>query len=44
MSLDKRYFHARYYGPLAESQKKRADERTTDTLVFYKDDPDLPPE
>ncbi len=33
--LDSRFFHCEYHGPLADHQKKRADRRTYDHLVFY---------
>ena len=32
---DSRFFHCEYDGPLEERQKKRADKRTYDHLVFY---------
>lgn len=32
---DSRFFHCEYHGPLEEHQKKRADKRTYDHLVFY---------
>jgi pectate lyase len=32
---DSRFFHCEYDGPLDEDQKKRADKRTYDHLVFY---------
>jgi pectate lyase len=33
--LDSRFFHCEYHGQLDEDQKKRADKRTYDHLVFY---------
>jgi hypothetical protein len=33
--FDYRFFHCEYHGPLTKSQKKRADKRTYDNLVFY---------
>jgi len=32
---DSRFFHCEYHGPLEEYQKKRADKRTYDHLVYY---------
>jgi pectate lyase len=32
---DSRFFHCEYHGPLEEHQKKRADKRTYDDLVYY---------
>lgn len=32
---DSRFFHCEYHGPLEEYQKKRADKRTYDDLVYY---------
>ena len=32
---DSRFFHCEYYGPLEDYQKKRADKRTYDDLVYY---------
>ncbi|UCG49843.1 MAG: hypothetical protein JSU94_08670 [Phycisphaerales bacterium] len=34
-AFDSRFFHCEYHGPLEEHQKKRADKRTYDNLVFY---------
>ena len=36
--FDARFFHCEYHGPLEERQKKRADARTYDHLVFYGSD------
>ena len=36
--FDRRFFHCEYHGPLEKHQKKRADARTYDHLVFYGDD------
>ena len=33
--FDSRFFHCEYHGELEEHQKKRADKRTYDNLVFY---------
>ena len=33
----RRFFHCEYHGPLEEHQKKRADSRTYDHLVYYGD-------
>ena len=33
--LDSRFFHCEYHGELEEHQRKRADKRTYDHLVFY---------
>jgi pectate lyase len=33
--FDSRFFHCEYHGELEEHQKKRADRRTYDNLVFY---------
>jgi pectate lyase len=33
--FDSRFFHCEYHGELDEHQKKRADKRTYDNLVFY---------
>jgi pectate lyase len=33
--FDSRFFHCEYHGELEERQKKRADKRTYDHLVFY---------
>lgn len=35
--FDSRFFHCEYHGPLDEGQRKRADKRTYDHLVFYGD-------
>lgn len=35
--FDTRFFHAQYTAPLTDDQKKRADSRTYDNLVFYGD-------
>ena len=32
---DSRFFHCEYHGPLEDHQKKRADKRTYDDLVYY---------
>jgi hypothetical protein len=37
-TFDRRFFHCEYHGHLEERQKKRADARTYDHLVFYGDD------
>jgi pectate lyase len=34
-AIDRQFFHAVYHGELEPHQKKRADERTYDSLVFY---------
>jgi len=34
-TFDSRFFHCEYHGQLGEHQKKRADKRTYDHLVFY---------
>jgi len=34
-TLDSRFFHCEYHGPLAPDQQKRADKRTYDHLVYY---------
>ena len=34
-TLDSRFFHCEYHGPLAPHQQKRADKRTYDHLVYY---------
>jgi pectate lyase len=34
-TLDSRFFHCEFDGPLEDYQKKRADKRTYDDLVFY---------
>jgi pectate lyase len=34
-AFDNRFFHCEYHGKLDEHQKKRADKRTYDNLVFY---------
>jgi len=36
-AFDRRFFHCEYHGPLEEHQKKRADRRTYDHLVYYGD-------
>lgn len=36
-AFDRRFFHCEYHGPLEEHQKKRADSRTYDHLVYYGD-------
>lgn len=35
ISRDRRFFHCEYYGPLKGYQKKHADKRTYDDLVYY---------
>ncbi|MDO8543807.1 MAG: hypothetical protein Q7S40_25475 [Opitutaceae bacterium] len=37
-AIDRQFFHAVYYGELEPHQKKRADDRTYDSNVFYGDD------
>jgi hypothetical protein len=34
-TLESRFFHCEYHGPLAPDQQKRADKRTYDHLVYY---------
>ena len=36
-TFDVRFFHAQYTAPLEDHQKKRADSRTYDNMVFYGD-------
>lgn len=36
-AIDNQFFHAVYYGELEPHQKKRGDERTQDSLVYYGD-------
>lgn len=36
--FDRRFLHCEYHGPLEEHQRKRADKRTYDHLVFYGSD------
>ena len=36
-AIDNQFFHAVYYGELEPHQKKRNDDRTWDSLVYYGD-------